>query len=179
MLSLSIRDTMSKIKRPPAVDGVSTAGASDVGRILWWAQRGFWHGAAHGSVTGRVVSAVCAVMWWPMWPLLWVVQARVIARRATRYYLSPDRDATLSVVAKRGKWIIGDHLSARPGAGCGRALRAVLLPSLCAVADAEGIVVVATAANARLAEVYRGDVPGLEVVGRGFPRGVRLRRAPR
>lgn len=170
---------MGKNKRPPAVEGISTAGVSDAARLLWWGQKGFQHGATRGSIPGRAVGTVCAAMWWPMWPLLWVMQARAITRRATRYYLSPDGDATLSVGAKRGRWVIGDHLSARPGAGCGRALRVLLLPVLGVVADREGVVVEATAANTRLAEVYRADVPGLEVVGRGFPRGVRLRRAPR
>lgn len=170
---------MSKNTRPPAVDGIPTAGVADTARLLWWSQKGFQHGATHGAVGGRLASAICAVMWWPMWPLLWVVQARVIVRRATRYYLSPDGDATLSIVASRGRWVIGDHLSARPGTGRGRALRVVLLPVLGVVADREGVVVEATAASGRLAEVYRADVPGLEVVGRGFPRGVKLRRAPR
>lgn len=170
---------MGRSERPPAIDGIPTAGVFDAARLLWWTQKGFQHGIMHGTASGRMASAVCAVMWWPMWPLLWVVQARVMARKKTRYYLSPAGDAMLSVVAKRGRWVIGDHLSARPGTGRGQALRAVLLPALSVVADCEGVVVEATAATGRLAEVYRADVPGLEVVGRGFPRGVKLRRAPR
>lgn len=170
---------MSMNKRPPRIDGVPTAGVADAGRLLWWSQKGYQHGATRGSVAGRVVSAVCVLMWWPMWPLIWAAQALSIRRRATRYYLSSGGDATLSVVAKSGRWIIKDHLSAQPGAGRGQALRAVLLPVLGEVADREGVVVEATAANVRLAEVYRNDVEGLEIVGRGFPRGVKLRRAPR
>lgn len=170
---------MGKSTRPPAVDGILTAGVADAARLMWWSQKGYQHGIFHGSAGGRAVNAICAVMWWPMWPLLWIANAGLIARKSTRYYMSPNKDATLAIAAKQGRWVIGEHLSARPGTGQGRALRAVLLPVLGEVADREGVAVEATAASGRLAEVYRADVPELEKVGRGFPRGVKLRRAPR
>jgi len=164
--------------RPQLIDGLTEPRLSDVPRLLWWGQRGYWHGATHGPVKGRVVSAFYAVMWWPTWPALLVGQMIVVKRSAARYYLSPDRDAVLAIVATRDGWRVEDHLSARPGKKRGKALRALVLPALRAQADAAGVAIYATAASDKLAKDYADDLPGLVDVGPGRLRGRRLRREP-
>ena len=168
----------SEVPRPQLVDGLSEPRLSDVPRLLWWGQRGYWHGATHGPITGRVASAFFALMWWPSWPLLFVGQMIVVKRSAARYYLSPERDAVLAIVATRRGWSIEDHMSVRPGEKRGKALRALLLPALRAQADAAGVVIYTTAASEKLAKEYAAELPGLVDVGPGMPRGRMLRRKP-
>lgn len=168
----------SRAPRPQLVDGLTEPRLTDVPRLLWWGQRGYWHGATHGPTQGRVVSAFFALAWWPSWPLLLVGQTIVVKRSAARYYLSPDRDAVLAIVATRDGWHVEDHLSARPGEKRGKALRALVLPALRAQADAAGVAIYTTAASEKLAKDYAAELPGLVDVGAGRLRGRRMRREP-
>lgn len=167
------------VARPPTIEGVSVPGWRYAIRFQWWAQKGYWYGAWHGRLAGRVFSTFMAIMWWPAALLGFAVQACMLIRPAARYYLSPERDAVLAVVTTAGGWSVDDHISKHPGTGRGKALRALVMPELCARADAEQIAIYATAANERLARQYAEELPGLVDVGRGSPRGRRLRREPK
>ena len=168
--------------RPPEVDSLPTPRAGDVVRLVWWLQVGFRHGIAGGSsggsAGGRLLSGVLWLGWWPTFPLLVIVQALLLGSRRSRYYLSPDREAVLAIRATRWGWLVQDHQSRRPGTGAGRALRAQLMPALVDAADRESVAIYTTAANPRLATLYTAELPGLVDVGRGWPRGRRLHRAP-
>lgn len=165
--------------RPPAVQGVPAPRLADVARIVWWSQLGYLHGARHGHGAGRALSALLALLWWPFAvPLLLPAQAALVARRSARYYMSPERDAVLAVAATGKGWHIEDHATARPGTGRGRALRTVVLPELYEAADGARVAVYATAATAALAANYTAEYPQLVDVGRGYPRGRRMRREP-
>ncbi len=167
-----------RVTRPPRVPGTSDVRVRDCLRIVWWNERGFVHGARHGRGGGQVYSAALAVMWPPTLPLTIPIEFGLVARPWARYYMSPARDAVLAVVATATGWHIEDHSSARPGTGQGRALREIVTPALLRAADAEGVVIYTTAANATLAEQYIEELPGLADVGPGWPRGRRLRRDP-
>lgn len=165
--------------RPPVLDDVAPAPrVVDYARFLWWNERGFLHGARHGRGGGRLLSIVLAVLWWPTLPLTVPIQIVLAARPWARYYITPQRDAVLVIAASRHGWHVQDHASARPGTGRGRALRAAVIPKLLAAADAEQVPVMASAATAGLAAGYMAEVSGLVDVGRGHPRGRRLRRPP-
>ena len=90
------------------------------------------------------------------------LQAVLVARGTARYYVNPAGDAVLAVSAGRSGWCLEDHVSARPGTGQGRALRAVVLPQLLAAADADRIEIHTTAAtfDAREAVHLRDPRPG-------------------
>ena len=165
--------------RPPAIEGAPPPGAVDVARIVWWSQRGYRHGARRGRGAGRLFSAFLALAWWPALPLLLPVQAALIARPNARYYMSPQRDAVLAVVATTKGWHVEDHAAAHPGTGAGRALRALVLPQLGQAADAAQVPIYTTAATAALSAGYTAEHPELVDVGRGYPRGRQMRRAPR
>jgi len=147
--------------------------------LVGWTERGFWHGARHGRGAGQVYSAVLAVAWVPSTPLLLLGQLIAARRRNARYYMTPERDVVLAVVARTDGWHVTEHTAAAPGAGRGRALRAVVAPGLLQAADAQGVVVHAIAANRGLADRYASELPGLIDVGRGPVRGRRLQRSPR
>lgn len=164
--------------RPPIVDGVPETRLGDALRIVWWSQRGYRHGARHSRGAGRAFSTCLAIMWWLVIPLSIAVQACLLSRRAARYYLSPAHDAVLAIVATAEGWHVEDHVAAWPGTGRGKALRALVLPELRAAADAAGIPIYTTAANERLATEYSVELPGLVDVGRGYPRGRKMRREP-
>lgn len=164
--------------RPPEVPGLPTATWRDAARLTWWAQVGFLHGARRGSRGARAFSAFLAVCWAPCLPILLTGQTVALRRPTARYYLSPDRDAVLAVVARRSGWHVQEHSSAAPGTGRGRALREVLVPTLLAAADDHGVTVHAAAANRTLAARYADELPGLVDVGHGIIRGRRLQRVP-
>ena len=170
--------TRAGLQRPPAVDSTVEARTRDVPCLLWWSQRGYWYGVRHGGVRGRLLSLFIAITWWPALPVAVALQAHLVARPHARYYLSPERDAVIAVVATREGWHIEDHIAARPGTGQGAALRALVLPRLLDHADAEQITIHTTAANETLAARYAAELPGLRDVGRGRPRGRRMRRDP-
>lgn len=164
--------------RPPAVAPLPTPRAVDAVRLVWWLQIGFLHGTTKGSPGGRLLSGFLWAGWWPACPLLAIVQALILGSRRSRYYLSPGRDAVLAVRATGQGWQVQAHQSARPGTGAGQALRAQLMPALVDAADHDGVAIYTTAATERLAVLYAGELPGLVDIGRGWPRGRRLHRAP-
>ncbi|MBD5382242.1 MAG: hypothetical protein HDR73_10390 [Clavibacter sp.] len=150
----------------------------DALRIAWWMRRGFWHGFQHCRRCARVVALYLAVAWWVLSLLVVVLHVVLVTCPWTRYYLSPDRDVVLALFGTRTGWHIGDHISAAPGTGRGRALRARLLPELLPIADARRVTIHATAASPELAALYMAELPGLVDVGGGTFRGRRLRRPP-
>lgn len=171
--------TNKRAPRPPLVDGVLIPRpVVDAVRLTWWMQRGFLHGARRGHGASRALSAYLAAAWWVMTPVLIPAQSYLLTRRHARYYMSPSRDAVLGIVATSAGWHVEDHAAARPGTGRGRALRALVLPKLLAAADAAGVAIHTTAVDPRLAVSYSAELPGLDDVGRGYPRGRKLRRKP-
>jgi hypothetical protein len=151
-------------------------------RITWWFGHSFRLVAAKSQGFAKVYAAafyvlsvaLCIVLAMPAaWYLLWVLR-----RHSTRFYMTPEHDAVLAVVATRNGWVLKDHASARPGSGRGRALRDVVLPELVRAADAGRIAVRLTAAHEDLARVYASEVPGLVDTGPAFPRGRKMRREP-
>jgi hypothetical protein len=164
--------------RPPAIPGAPAARPVDALRLVWWLERGLLHGARHGRGAGRALSAFSAVLWWPTVPVLLPIQAALIASPRARYYMTPQRDGVLAVIATRHGWRVEGHAAARPGTGEGRALRALVLPALLAAADTHQVPILASTATASLAATYRAEVPGLVDLGRARPRGRHLRREP-
>ncbi len=167
------------VPRPPVVSGIPGVRWCDTVRLVGWTGRGFLHGARHGRGPGRVYSAVLAVAWVPGVPLLLVGQVIAVRRGSARYYLTPERDVVLAVVARSDGWHVTEHTAAAPGTGRGQVLRAAVAPALLQAADARGVTVHVIAANRGLADRYAGELPGLVDVGRGPVRGRRLQRAPR
>ncbi len=151
---------MVQVPRPPEVPGLPGPRRGDALRLVWWAERGFAHGARRGSVLGRVYSGFLAVAWWPSLPVLLVGQWVSLRRSGARYYFSPGRDAVLALVARPDGWHVAEHYARHPCTGRGRALRDALVPVLLGVAEAEGLTICGTAAT------------------RGPIRGRRLRRVP-
>lgn len=166
------------VGRPPEVHGLLEARWWDAPRLTWWAERGFLHGATRGNVIARAFSAFLAVTWVPGVPVLVLGQTWALRRRTARYYLSPNQDAVLAVVARRDGWHVQEHTSRAPGTGRGRALRQLLIPGLLAAADDQGVTVHTTAANRTLAQQYASELPDLVDIGRGTWRGRRLQRVP-
>ena len=113
--------------KPPAVADVLEARWWDAARLTWWAERSFLHGAMKGSAAARAFSLVLAVVWIPGVPLLVITQVGALRRRTARYYLRPERDAVLAVVARRDGWHVQEHNSSAPGTGRGRALRQLVV----------------------------------------------------
>lgn len=165
--------------RPPAVAGVLERGARYALRLLWWSQRGYWYGTRHGRLAGRMFSIFLAIMWWPAAPVGAAVQAYLLRRPVARYYLSPEHDAVLAVVATAEGWHVEDHIAAHPGTGRSKALRVLVMPELRDRADAHGIAIYTTAANERLGRKYAEELPGLVDVGRGNLHGRKMRRESR
>lgn len=166
------------VLRPPEVPGFPGPSRGDVLRLMWWAERGFWHGASKGRAGPRVYSAFLALMWCPALPVLLVGQWWALRRTSARYYFTPTHDAVLALVARPNGWYVSEHYSAEPGAGRGRALREALVPLLLAEADRQAVTVYGTAATRSLARQYAAQLPGVVDVGRGFYRGRRLQRLP-
>lgn len=102
----------------------------------------------------------------------------MILRRSARYYMSPERNAVLAIVAKRGAWHIADHVAAEPSHDQGKALRERLIGPLTIAADRAGVEIRTVAANQKLADQYVAEVQGLVDVGPGMPRGRKLQRPP-
>lgn len=166
---------------PPAVAGTTSAGAELTVTLLRWLRTGFQTLAADRDKPLRVrcSNGALIALWWAMWPLLYVVQRANLSRRHTRYYLSNDHTAILAITARPGAWHIDDHVACQVGGRYGFALRSVLVPALIEHADHAGVAITATTATRTLADRYSKDVPGLEDVGRHFPRGRKLRRTPK
>lgn len=168
----------SMTQLPPDVPGVLTAGPDMAGTMLRWSRAGYRYTVSRASSprAARIVARCILAIWWPSWPLLYVVQRLLLRRRRARYYLSTDKTAILAVVASKGTWVIEDHLSCEPGGGHGKRLRDVLVPSLLADGDQRGVAVELATVIPELAALYSQAVPGLDDVGRAWPRGRKLRR---
>lgn len=127
----------------------------------------------------RLFSAWMLLIGTVVFPVLVVATPAAIAlRRSTRYYMTPERDATLAITAKRHTWHVADHSTAVPGVKRGRALRRAIAPMLTPALDAAGAALVTVAVNAARAKDYSEDVPGLLPQGRAWPHGVKMRREP-
>lgn len=129
---------------------------------------GWWPGAGLIAFLGTTVLA----------PIVYVAFALDLRLGRTRYYFSPSRDADLSISVSKHGWRVGNRLSARPGEGQGRALRAIVLPELVSFAEDHRITVFATAATQHLADMYSREIPGLVDIGRHPLRGRGTRRDP-
>lgn len=150
---------------PVPVVALPVAGMADVFRLTGWLLTGEVHAVRVAStVSARTLSAVraivCATI--ALLPLFAVTLWLLCPLSAWTVYLSPDRTACLAVRSGRTRWTLGHHLSAHPGHGHGRALRQLLLPPLTRQADAHGIPIDFTAANTRVASIYRAADPHLE-----------------
>lgn len=169
-------------RRPPALVGYPDARPIRDGiRLAVWTLRGFAHGAARrkSKVGARIFSGWMLVIGICLFPVLVVATPAAIAlRRGTRYYMTPERDATLAITAKQHAWHVADHSTATPGKGSGRALRRGIGPALTPALDQVGAALVTVAVNDERAEDYSEDVPGLLPQGRAWPRGVKMRREP-
>jgi hypothetical protein len=164
---------------PRQVAGTTVAQPRDTWRIARWTARGFALGARRGTGASRVYYSVLTVLYWPLLPVVLPVQLLLIrSSGGRRYYMTVERDAVIAISVSPGTWHIEDHVSARPGTGRGRALRAAVLPTLLRAADAAGIALEVTAVTDQLAAAYRADIPGLVDVGSARVRGRRLRREP-
>lgn len=166
---------------PDHIDGTVTAGPEDTAHLARLVETGFARAAAHRENPGltRATCGLAAAAFWPLLPAAVTLQLGLALRPGTRYYLSADRQAVLAVGVRRDAWHVHAHVSARPGSGQGRALRALVGPALAAAADASGTRVEAVAISRAMADRYATEFPGLVDVGPGFPQGRRLRREPR
>lgn len=147
-------------------------------RILWWTERGYWHGARKGSTPSRALSLGLAIGWWPAYPLLAIAQLISVYRTGTVYYMSTEKDAVLAISVTRKGWHVGNHSSALPGTGQGKKLRLKLFPYVAQEAQSNNIPIYTTAANKKLAASYKEELPALEDTGPGFPRGRKLSTHP-
>ncbi|MFT7712342.1 hypothetical protein ACMT9Y_15385 [Clavibacter tessellarius] len=145
-------------------------------RIAWWVRRGYWHGVRRGRGIGRIKNLILSAGWWVASPVVIIAEVLLVTWPLGRYYLSPERDAVLAIFATRSTWSVVDHVTKAPGTGRGRALRAVLLPALLPLADAQNLAVSATATSSKVADLYRADLPDLDDNGRNIFGGTRLGR---
>lgn len=160
--------------RPPTVEGTVALRWIDGLRLLGWIEAGY----IHAAIRGNVAAGFLALGWIAALPVTLLAQPFVVTRVRARYYMTPERDAVLAVVATRHGWKIDDHLSSKPGTGQGKALRAVLMPALVAAADTHQLAIRCAAADPTLEHIYRNELPGLVDVGRAWPRGRTLQRPP-
>lgn len=169
-------------RRPPALADYPDARPFRDGiRLAVWTLRGLAHGAVRrkSKLAARVFSVWMLVIGVCLFPWLVVsIPAAIALRNGTRYYMTPERDATLAITAKRDAWHVADHSTARPGSGRGRALRRGIAPALMPALDQAGAALIATAVNDERAKDYSEDVSGLVPQGRAWPRGVKMRREP-
>ena len=170
---------MPRYNKPPSLPGIPEAHSyGDAWRISCWMLRGFIHGITRGPFGSRVVSSVLTVLHLVLFIPMTVIVWGMILRRSARYYMSPERNAVLAIVAKRGAWHIANHVAAEPGHHQGKALRKRLIGPLTIAADRAGVEIRTVAANQKLAEQYVAEVQGLVDVGPGMPRGRKLQRPP-
>lgn len=144
---------------------------------MWWIERGFILEMRRGP--RRAYAAASALLGVLMPELLiFAVGAVTPHRRGTRYYISPGRDAVLTVRAARDGWHVENHVSAHPGTEQGKALRELVAPSLRTAADAAGVAILVGAANVKLATIYKEQFEELVDVDTGSLGHHNLRRAP-
>jgi len=169
-------------RRPPALAGYPDARPIRDGmRLAVWTVRGFAHGATRrkSGASARIFSGWMLLIGLGVFPVLIMsTPAAIMLRRNTRYYMTPERDATLAITVKGDAWHVADHSTARPGRKRGRVLRRGIAPVLAPVLDSAGAVLVTVAVNNGRAKDYSEDVPGLLPQGPAWPRGVKMRREP-
>lgn len=167
------------VPRLPAIDGTVEPRFVDVVRMPAWAVRGWWHQVLHRrQLASRIFCLLLVVAGTVMMPLLVLVQLWFVHRPASRYYMSQQRDAILGFTATRGGWCGSDHAVQHIGAGQGQALRQLVSGPVREHLDGYQLRLTMTAANDQVAAIYQREFPGLVDLGRGFPRGRRLRRDP-
>ena len=135
--------------------------------------------AAQAVTAGSIVSLIVLMAIASAILLTGAVLSRRRRRDATRHYVLDDGTAILSITARQGTWHLAGHGRAAGAAGAGERLRAILLPELVAVADAQDVAIAARAAAPKLATTYQAELPGLFDVGPAWPYGRRLYRRRR
>lgn len=174
------------MRLPPAeIEGARAARPGDCHRLVcWWLVGLGYESTRAPSLRGCLYAGVVAGAGCWLFPVLWAMTLLQVVRPRSRVYVSTSRDATLTVVARSKGWVVQGYNSAHPGSTAptgrrpGRVLWDAMVPALLEVADRDGIAVHVVSANSRLTELYLSRVPGLQVVGRGRPRGDKLVRAP-
>jgi len=91
---------------PPPVNGLVDPTIRDVPRIVWWGRAGFLHGAKRKAspLPLRMFSGYMVAVWRLSLWLVFPVQLALVARRSSRYYLTPERDAVLAITAGADGW---------------------------------------------------------------------------
>lgn len=103
----------------------------------------------------------------------------VMCGRGRRAYMPATRDAVLMVREVQGQWRVENFFAAHPKRSNTSPLWEYTVPALVKRADQEGILIVATAMNEKLARFYCSRVPGLEPGGGTAGMGrVKLVRVP-
>lgn len=180
MSNSGVSDRSRTLAPPRQVAGTVVARPRDTWRIARWTARGFVLGARRGTAPSRAYYSVLTVLYWPLLPVVLAVQLLLIrSSGARRYYMTVERDAVIAISVTPGTWHVEDHVAARPGTGRGRALRALVLPTLLRAADASGLALEVTAVTDQLVAAYRADIPGLVDIGSARLRGRKLRREPK
>lgn len=135
--------------------------------------------AAQAVTAGSIVSLAVLMAIAAAILLTGIALSRRRRRAATRHYVLDDGTAILSITARQGTWHLAGHGRAAGASGAGERLRALLMPSLVAVADAQDVAIATTAAATKLAATYKAELPGLLDVGPAWPYGRRLYRPRR
>lgn len=164
---------------PPVPAGAEGARPRDAWRLTWWTLRGWGEAAGNRSLppVTRILLAVLTVTGVVCYLLAVLINAALMLSSRRFTYLTTAHDVTAAVVAHKGRrWHLEDHSRAK-GAN-GKDLRALLFPLLTQTADQHNVTITMTASSPRLAQIYRAEMPGLEVVGQAFPFGVKLQRRP-
>lgn len=174
------RETGHVPPTPPRIPGLPSPRVRDLVRYVGWNIRGAWHQARHATSVGEAVamSALAAFELVFCWAhLASIAILTVVHHRTRRTYLTPERDAWITVQATRDEWRVVDHVAQHIGTGAGRRLRLAVARTLLPYADENGIAITAVAISRRTAQLYLDDLPGLRIVRRrGF--WYHLRRDP-
>lgn len=163
---------------PAPVAGTRHARGSDARSFVRWTKTGFAYSVTRSTGWQKAIAAVLSATATASTPLLIPLQWWLITRPHTTYLVSDDETATLAIVQKRSSWHLQDFMSEAPGTRQGRHLADQVLPQLLAQTREQGIHITLTAANVTLAAYYADLIPGLHPIGRGWPRGVKMRSCP-
>lgn len=122
-----------------------------------------------GLFVGLQLAQVLALPWWLMAPVglstgallaSWTVR-RGIHGGDRRAYMTPSREAFLSVRRTDHDWQVENLFSQHPGQGQAAHLWSSTIPALIRMADAHQVTVTMTAINERMAIRYMEEVEGL------------------
>lgn len=161
----------------PAIEGLQDLTMRDCASLATWTITSRITIARRRTASARVRATLGALAATLSWPLIAGAHLVLRTRPRRRYYV--HNRAVLAVVASDQRWLICDHLAAAPGDGDAHALRRAALPALIAAADASAVALDVTVRDARLAEVWRGAIPGLERMASNRLIGQHLRRQPK